>query len=145
MGWKVCPTCGTPTDSETPRDRNAKPVLLIADADRAVRSAVAVMVDADYDVVEVEDGPAALQAMHRAKPDAALIAVDLPELDGYAVTRELRARPVTTNLPVVLMTDSGDVDTAEGVRAGADDHVAKPLDADVLLACLDAVRSRLVT
>jgi type IV pilus assembly protein PilB len=144
-GWKVCPTCGTPTDNETPKDRHAKPVLLIADGDRAVRSAVAVMVDSDYDVIEVEDGPAALQAMHHSKPDAALIALDLPGLDGYAVTRELRARPVTMNLPVVLMTESGDVDTAEGVRAGADDHVAKPLDADVLLARLDAVRSRLAT
>ena len=145
MGWKVCPTCGTPPEDTTVRDRNAKPVLLLADADRAVRSAVAVMVEADYDVVEAADGRAALEAVHHSKPDAVLLSVDLPDLDGYAVTRELRARPVTVNLPVVLMTDSSDVDPAEGIRAGADEHLAKPLDADVLLARLDSVRRRLAS
>ena len=143
-GWKVCPTCGTPTESDAPKDRNAKPLLLVVDPDASVRGAVAVMADADYKVVGVADGRAALEAVHHTPPDAVLLAVDLPDMDGYDVTRELRARPVTSNLPVVLMTEKVDAETAqEGVLAGADDHITKPLDADVLLARLDAVRRRL--
>ena len=146
LGWKVCPTCGTPTGVDAPRDRNAKPVLLVVDPDNSARGAVTVMVDSDYKVVGVPDGQSALEAVHRTPPDVVLLAVDLPDMDGYAVTRELRARPVTTKLPVVLMTDAVDADTAaEGLAAGADDHVAKPLDADVLLARLDAVRRRAVS
>ena len=144
LGWKVCPTCGTPPANSTPKNRNAKPVLLVVDPDANARSAVGVMVDRDYKIVSAADGRAALEAVHHTPPDVVLLAVDLPDMDGYAVTRELRARPVTTNLPIVLMTDTVDADTAaEGVRAGADDHVTKPLDADVLLARLDAVRRRL--
>ena len=142
-GWKVCPTCGTPTGVANPRDRNAKPVLLVVDPDNTARGAVTVMVDSDYKVIGVPDGQSAMEAVHRTAPDVILLAVDLPDTDGYAVTRKLRARPVTAKLPVVLMTDSVSAETAEeGLRAGADDHVAKPLDADVLIARLDAVRRR---
>ncbi len=142
MGWKVCPTCGTSTNDGTRKDRNAKPVLMVVDPNSSARAAVGVMVDSDYKMVGVPDGHAALEAVHHTPPDVVLLAVDLPDTDGYSVIRELRARPVTSNLPVVLMTD-GDADTDEGVRAGAEDQVAKPLDADVLLARLDAVRRSL--
>jgi type II secretory ATPase GspE/PulE/Tfp pilus assembly ATPase PilB-like protein/ActR/RegA family two-component response regulator/RNA polymerase subunit RPABC4/transcription elongation factor Spt4 len=144
MGWKVCPSCGTPTGNGAPKDRNAKPVLMVVDADPSVRAAVAVMADADYKVIGAEDGRAALEAVHHTPPDAVLVAVDLPDMDGYNVTRELRARPVTADLPVVLMTDAEGEDVAQqGLRAGADDHIVKPLDADDLLARLDVVRRRL--
>ena len=144
LGWKVCPTCGTPTEADVPKDRNAKPLLLVVDPDASVRGAVAVMADSDYKVIGVADGRAALEAVHHTPPDAVLLAVDLPDMDGYTVTRELRARPVTANLPVILLTENVDAQTAqEGVLAGADDHITKPLDADVLLARLDAVRRRL--
>jgi len=73
-----------------------------------------------------------------------LIDVGMPDLDGYEVTRNLRARPVTVNLPIVLMTGSDDVETEiHGLRAGADDHVLKPLDYDLLTARLAAVHRRM--
>jgi type IV pilus assembly protein PilB len=147
LGWKVCPSCGSPADKSAVKGRNVKPVLMVVDPDPTVRAAVAVMADADYKVVGAEDGRAALEGVHHTPPDAVLVAVDLPDMDGYAVTRELRARPVTADLPVILMTnDAGDSEVAaESVRAGADDHVVKPLDADVLLARLDTVRRRLAS
>ncbi|HVM20144.1 MAG TPA: ATPase, T2SS/T4P/T4SS family [Egibacteraceae bacterium] len=138
-GWKVCPTCGTPTAHE-PKRPNAKPVLLVADPDPSVRAAVAVIADSDYTVTGVADGREALQSVHQTPPDAVLASVDLPDMDGADVVRELRARPVTANLPMLLMTDNGDV-ADPGV--GADDVISKPLDADVLLASLDAARRRL--
>ena len=142
MGWKVCPTCGTPCNGGPAKDRNAKPVLMVVDGDASTRTAVAVMAESDYKVVGVSDGAGALIAVHHTPPDVMLMAVDLPDMDGYAVTAELRARPVTENLPVVLMT-TGDAEAVDGAGVGVDDHVAKPLDADVLLARLDAVRNRL--
>jgi type IV pilus assembly protein PilB len=145
-GWKVCPTCGTPTSHGTTRDRNAKPVLMVVDADPTVRAAVAVMADADYKVIGAEDGRALLEAVHHTPPDAVLLNLDLPDMDAYAVTRELRGRPVTANLPVLIMSDKVDAETTqEAARAGADDQITKPLDADLLLARLDAVRRRLAS
>jgi PleD family two-component response regulator len=140
LGWKVCPTCGTPTAEGTPKNRNAKPVLMVVDPDASARAAVGVMGEGDYKVVGVPDGHTALEQIHHVNPDVFLINVDLPDMDGVELTEELRSRPVTSTLPVLLMTD-GDADTADkGARAGADDYVVKPLDADVLLARLDALR-----
>jgi len=94
-------------------------------------------------VTEAASGEEALEAVHRTPPDVVLLDVGMPGLDGYTVTRELRARPVTMHLPVVLMTGDDDRNTEiEGLRSGADDHLAKPLDPDVLLARLQAVLRR---
>ena len=145
MGWKVCPSCGTPTAIGAPKDRNAKPVLIVVDPDPTVRAAVAVMADGDYKVIGAEDGRATLQAVHHTPPDAVLVAFDLPDMNGCDLIRELRARPVTAELPLLLMLSADDdVVAQDGQRAGADDYVVKPLDADLLLARLD-VRRRLVT
>ncbi|MGH3664922.1 MAG: ATPase, T2SS/T4P/T4SS family [Egibacteraceae bacterium] len=145
-GWRVCPTCGTPTHHDATPGEDRPPRLLVVDDDPSVPAAIAAMLTGDYDVAAVDSGKAALEAVHRERPDAVLLDVGLPDQDGYAVTRELRARPVTVNLPIVLMTGMDDPATElEGLRAGADDHVTKPLDLEVLLARLEAVRRRLAT
>ncbi len=143
-GWRLCPSCGTPTRGEAGPQPDGLPHLLVIDDDPSVCAAITAMLTGDYEVTTADSGKAALEAVHRERPDAVLLDVGLPDLDGYAVTRELRARPVTVGLPIVLMTGLDDPSTElEGLRAGADDHVTKPLDLEVLLARLDAVRRRL--
>ncbi len=69
--------------------------------------------------------------------------VTMPGTDGYELTRQLRARPVTMHLPIMLITGSDERGTElAGLRAGADDFLPKPLDPDVLVARLDALLRR---
>ncbi|HWH33629.1 MAG TPA: ATPase, T2SS/T4P/T4SS family [Egibacteraceae bacterium] len=141
-GWVVCPECGTPRNP-VGLDAERLPKLLVVDDDKSVRAAITAMLTGDYEVVEAADGEEALRLVHSAAPDAVLCDVSMPGMDGYTVTRELRSRPVTMHLPVVLMTGQDDRDTEiEGLRSGADDHLSKPLDPEVLLARLEAVLRR---
>ncbi len=140
LGWQLCPSCGTPAHAAS-GDDDRLPHLLLVDEDPAVGEAVAAMVAGSYTVTCVDSGRGAFEAVHRERPDAVLLDVALPDIDGYAVTRELRARPVTADLPIVLM--SHDPSGGGEVGEGADDHLTKPFDAAVLLARLDAVRRRL--
>ena len=141
-GWVVCPDCGTPRNAGE-ESEGRLPKLLVVDDDKSVRAAITAMLTGDYDVVEAADGEEALRIVHSAAPDAVLCDVGMPGIDGYTVTRELRARPVTMHLPVVLMTGLDDRDAElEGLRSGADDHLAKPLDPEVLIARLEAVLPR---
>jgi type IV pilus assembly protein PilB len=141
-GWVVCPDCGTPAQRRD-GDADQLPRLLVVDDDPSVRAVITAMLTGDYEVVEADSGEHALELVHQVVPDVVLCDVGMPGMDGYTLTRELRARPVTMHLPVVLMTGADDRETElEGLRSGADDHLAKPLDDEVLLARLAAVLRR---
>jgi DNA-binding response OmpR family regulator len=140
-GWRVCPNCGT--QAHTAHEPDGLPLVLVVDDDASVRSAITAMLTGDYDVVTAADGDEALELVRTAAPDAVLCDVAMPGMDGWELTRELRTRPATLHLPIVLMTGADDRNAElEGLRAGADDHLAKPLDPDVLVARLGAVLRR---
>ncbi len=87
------------------------------------------------------DAAQALRALRDFTPDAAVVDVMLPDLDGVALLGRLRAdRP---DLPVVFLTAKGDTaDRIAGLRAGGDDYVTKPFSLEELLARLAAVLRR---
>lgn len=81
------------------------------------------------------------KAVEEEVPDLALLDIMLPEEDGVAVLRRLRARDATRDIPVIMLTALGDeFDKVRGLDAGADDYVAKPFGMMELLA---RVRARL--
>ena len=90
--------------------------------------------DAGYLVSTAENGAQALAAVKRSKPDAILMDVNMPEMDGFAATRALRADADTKDIPVVLVTAKDQkADRAWGQMLGAKGYVAKPFsDADLL-------------
>ncbi len=134
--WIACPTCGTST-RDTVEELDGLPRVLVVDDDPHVRDAIEAMLVGDYEVVQAASGEEALAAIHTADVVAVIIDKGLPDMDGYDVTREIRARPRVRDLPVLVVTghDSPEVEM-EGLRAGADDWLAKPVDLDVLLARL---------
>src|SRR5437764_1601672 len=94
-----------------------------------------------YDVRAAADGGAALAAIERSAPDALVLDVAMPGLDGLAVCRRLRAKGLA--LPILLLTARDGVpDRVAGLDAGADDYLVKPFAAEELLARVRALLRR---
>jgi len=94
-----------------------------------------------YGVVTVSDGAAALEAIDEHTPDAIVLDVMMPLVDGLSVCRRLRARDDRT--PVLMLTARDEVhDRVAGLDAGADDYLPKPFSLDELLARLRALLRR---
>lgn len=88
-----------------------------------------------YDTVMAGTGGEALAQARAVRPDLVLLDHALPDMDGIAVTRALRADPVLRDIPVIMFTAGrGDAVKLEALAAGCDDFLCKPLDDRMLLA-----------
>ncbi|MGW3409149.1 response regulator transcription factor [Streptomyces sp. NPDC000888] len=94
-----------------------------------------------YEVSSVMSGGAALLEIERFGPDLVLLDVMLPDLDGFEVTRAMRAGG--KNTPVLFLTARTDLsDRIDGLRAGGDDYVTKPFSLDEVLLRIQAILRR---
>jgi PAS domain S-box-containing protein len=109
--------------------------LLIADDKPDNRNILAgLLAPLGFEVHEVADGQAALEAIARIGPDLVLMDLVMPGLDGFETIRQLRSRPATKSLKIIAISASAfDHKRRESFDAGADDFVAKPVDVEVLL------------
>jgi two-component system, OmpR family, response regulator MprA len=116
--------------------------ILVVDDERAVRSAVRRALTLEGYTVEVaEGGGRALNILQASTPDAVVLDVLMPDLDGIEVCRRLRAADDRT--PVLLLTARDAVgDRVAGLDAGADDYLPKPFALEELLARLRALLRR---
>lgn len=93
-----------------------------------------------YSVRVTDDGAEALRMVSDEPPDAIVLDLMLPGMDGVEVCRRLRAEPSTAHVPVVMLTaKSEDSDMVAGLDAGADDYITKPYSPSVLMARVKAV------
>jgi two-component system, cell cycle response regulator DivK len=82
-----------------------------------------------FDVLEAEDGAAAVEIAVGTPPDAIVMDVMLPVLDGWAATRRIRADPRTAEVPVIVLTARGmEADREKSADAGASAFIQKPCD-----------------
>jgi diguanylate cyclase (GGDEF)-like protein len=118
--------------------------VLVVEDDGATRSAVRALLEDDgYECVEAIDGETALDAMREGPPDLVLLDLGLPRMSGADVHRELRRDPRTRFLPVLFLTAMADRESKiAALEAGADDYIAKPYDAEELLARVGAAVRR---
>ena len=116
--------------------------LLLVDDDAPIRRMLERTLTAEgYDVTAAADGGAALAAVERNVPDAIVLDVMMPGLDGLAVTRRLRAKGL--RVPILLLTARDAVhERVAGLDAGADDYLVKPFDVDELSARVRALLRR---
>ncbi|HEX5769598.1 MAG TPA: response regulator transcription factor [Nocardioidaceae bacterium] len=122
---------------ETPQHR-----ILVVDDDQSVRDSLRRSLEFNgYTVTLAGDGAEALAAIGRSTPDALVIDVMMPRLDGLETTRALRA--AGNDLPILVLTARDSVgDRVEGLDAGADDYLTKPFALEELLARLRALLRR---
>ena len=118
-------------------------VLLVDDED-SLRKVLKDLLERDgYEVSEARDGVQALDQVDRVGPDIVVLDLNLPALDGYGVLSQLRSRPATAGIPVIVLTAKGDEDNEVRVfELGADDFLQKPFRARALSARLEAVLGR---
>jgi two-component system, OmpR family, response regulator MprA len=116
--------------------------ILVVDDDRAVRDSLRRSLEYNgYEVAVANDGVEALARINGLAPDALIVDVMMPRLDGIETTKALRA--AGNDLPILVLTARDSVDDrVDGLDAGADDYLAKPFALDELLARVRAMLRR---
>ena len=109
--------------------------ILLVEDDPSIRELTTIgLRAAGYDVVAAQDGREALDRFAAERPDAVVLDIMLPVLDGLAVCRTIR---VESTVPIVMLTARTDAfDVVAGLEAGADDYVRKPFELPELVARL---------
>ena len=109
-------------------NRMAKSKILIVDDEQDVTELLEFNLrQAGYDVISAEDGAAALKKAREVIPDLILLDVMLPEMDGTEVCKQLRRDPITSRIPIIMLTaKAAEIDRVLGLELGADDYVTKP-------------------
>jgi two-component system, OmpR family, response regulator MprA len=120
----------------------ARPRVLVVDDDPAIERMLARTLRAEgYEIATASDGGAALASIERWAPDAVVLDVLMPGLDGHAVTRRLREKG--DSVPILMLTARDAIeDRVGGLDAGADDYLVKPFATDELTARLRALLRR---
>jgi DNA-binding response OmpR family regulator len=115
--------------------------VLVADDDLDIQGLVVLRLErSGYRVLRASDGEEALELALREQPALAVLDITMPKLDGLEVTRQLRARPETAELPVILLTARvQEADVAGGLDAGATDYLKKPFSPQELGARVAAL------
>ncbi len=115
--------------------------ILIVDDEMPTRTLFRIMLQgAGYDTIEAEDGAEALTIIAQEKPDVVLLDVMMPNMDGFAVCKALRADKNTANLPILMFSaDTSSTTSVKGMEAGASMFLTKPVPRPKLLQILENV------
>jgi len=118
--------------------------ILVVDDDFDTLQLVGTMLERQgYEIVAANNGQKALELAEKHKPDLVLLDVMMPGMDGYEVTRRLRAMESTAFIPIILFTAKAQVDDkVEGFEAGADDYLTKPTHPAELIARVKTIFAR---
>ena len=110
--------------------------ILLVDDEAAPRAGLEILLRREgYEVLAAADGASVLEHCVEFRPDLVLLDIVMPGLDGFEVCRRIKAAPETRLTPVVLITGLSAVsDRIQGINAGADDFLSKPIDFSELLA-----------
>lgn len=117
--------------------------ILVADDNKHIRMLVqATLKVSDYEVIEAEDGEAAVEMAVEHEPDLILLDVMMPKMDGFDVLKLLRKRPETKDCPIVMLTTlSEESEQIKGWDGGANDYVVKPFNPAALLDVIERILS----
>jgi class 3 adenylate cyclase/CheY-like chemotaxis protein len=112
----------------------AQKILVVDDVAKNAKLLADVLTVKGYDVTTADSGPEAMRRVAQDRPDLVLLDVMMPGMSGYEVCQALRANPQTQMLPVVLVTALDPSERINGLEAGADDFLTKPISQPELLA-----------
>ncbi|HEY3377094.1 MAG TPA: response regulator [Armatimonadota bacterium] len=114
--------------------------ILVVDDEQDIRQLVALIVEAaGYDVVQASNGVEGLKALEHNSFDLVILDIMMPEMDGWEVCRNIKNRPQTKDLPVLILTvRSQPLDKVIGLEVvHADDYLTKPFERRELLDAVE--------
>jgi CheY-like chemotaxis protein len=115
------------------------PILIIDDNVQNLKLARVLLTRHGHDVHTAEDAEEALKRLESLRPAVILVDLQLPGMDGFTLTRRLKATPATRNIVVIAVTAYAMVGDEQRARdAGCDDYVSKPIDTKKLPALIAA-------
>ena len=117
------------------------PKILLVEDEQALRETLMFLLESEgYEVIEAEDGAAAITQFEKHGADLILLDLMLPKLSGKEVCKQIR---LTSDVPVIMLTAKDtEIDKVIGFEIGADDYVTKPYSKTELLARMKAVLRR---
>jgi len=126
------------------RDPNRPTKVLVVDDEEDVRSTLCEFLgEHGFAAVEAADGEEALAKSFTEKPDLILLDLRLPKVDGYQVCQTLKGNPITSVIPIIMVTAlNATPQKVMGMEYGADDYIEKPFDLEELLARIRMVMRR---
>ena len=131
-------TANPPGEPPTASERRPCGAVVVIEDDRpSLDLFSAYLSGAALEVTTARDGQSGLAAVRRTLPDAVLLDIRLPGIDGWAVLKELKAEPETRDIPVIVVSIVDE--RARGVAMGAAAYLVKPVGRDDLLTALAAV------
>jgi diguanylate cyclase (GGDEF)-like protein len=115
-------------------------ILLAEDSKTMMLTTTAIIKKSGHEVIQAEDGEKALSLYKSEKPDLVLLDVEMPKLNGFEVTEKIRSIDKDAWIPIIFLTSHKDDNhLCQGIRAGGDDYLTKPVSAIVLNAKLNAM------
>lgn len=112
-------------------------ILIIEDNDQNMYMLTYLLESNNFEVIQSFSGPEGITLARKNLPDAILLDIQLPEMDGYAVARELRKNTDLAKTPIIAVTSyamTGDKEKA--FEAGATGYIEKPIDPDTFISQL---------
>ncbi len=118
--------------------------ILVVDDDPDILSLVRYNLEREgFSVLTAANGQDALQLVHSQPPQAIILDLMLPEVDGLEVSRQIKRDPTLSDIPVIMLTAKGEeVDRVVGFELGADDYITKPFSPRELILRLKAILKR---
>ncbi len=129
------PPDGQAADAPSGNGNGSHPSVLVVDDDEINRHVVANFLGLEaYNVLEAENGEAALAMMRDTPPDLVLLDIMMPRMNGYEVCRQIRTERDESNLPIIFLSARDRTeDLVTGFKSGANDYVPKPVAGPELL------------
>ncbi|SVB96377.1 uncharacterized protein METZ01_LOCUS249231 [marine metagenome] len=126
------------------RDPSQPTKVLVVDDEEDVRSTLCEFLEEHgFAPVEAADGEEALAKSFTEKPDLILLDLRLPKVDGFQVCQTLKGNPITSVIPIIMVTAlNATPQKVKGMEYGADDYIEKPFDLEELLARIRMVMRR---
>ncbi len=117
------------------QNRHIADILIAEDSPTQAEQLRYLLHESGHRVTVARNGREALAAAHQRKPSMIISDIVMPEMDGYALCREIKSEPTLKNVPVILLTSlASSVDIIRGLECGADNFIPKPYDENYLLS-----------
>ena len=115
-------------------------VLIVDDSPTEMYKLTGMLEKHGHQVLKAENGADGVALARQDKPDAVLMDIVMPGLNGFQATRQLFKEPETNGIPVIIITTKDqETDIVWGKRQGAKDYLTKPVDEETLIATLNKV------